>query len=175
MRKPWRENPKLDRKSLQVRQVPKYYRAMLVELLDEPMAREKVLKYLDRFQYDPLIAGSGEKPEGNAQYGDQVGRNRLQPTGYSRPGQISRHGGRISPDKLTQKVQQPGNVGRNDSLRNQNTSNSESAFYGRYEYHCSWNRHCSCLHLAIRTHSPALLDLSSRASMWLRTHYIQSA
>ena len=63
MRKPWRENPKLDRKSLQVRQVPKYYRAMLVELLDEPMAREKVLKYLDRFQYDPLIAGSGEKPE----------------------------------------------------------------------------------------------------------------
>lgn len=40
---------------------------MLVELLDEPMAREKVLKYLDRFQYDPLIAGSGEKPEGNAQ------------------------------------------------------------------------------------------------------------
>ena len=66
MRKPWRENPELDRKS-QVRQVPKYYRAMLVELLDEPMACEKVLKYLDRFQYDTLIAGSGEKPEGNAQ------------------------------------------------------------------------------------------------------------
>lgn len=66
MRKPWRENPELDRKS-QVRQVPKYYRAMLIELLDEPMAREKVLKYLDRFQYDTLIAGSGEKPEGNAQ------------------------------------------------------------------------------------------------------------
>ena len=62
VRKPWRENPELDRKS-QVRQVPKYYRAMLIEFLDEPMAREKVLKYLDRLQYDPLIAGSGEKPE----------------------------------------------------------------------------------------------------------------
>ena len=65
MRKPRRENPELDHKSLRKvqHQIPKYYRAMLIELLDEPMTREKVLKYLDRFQYDPLIAGSGEKPE----------------------------------------------------------------------------------------------------------------
>lgn len=67
MRKPWEEKPgiwnNLESFREIERQIPKYYTAMRVELLDGSMTHEEVLKYLDRFYYDPMIAGFGKKPE----------------------------------------------------------------------------------------------------------------
>jgi len=67
MRKPWEEKPEiwnnLESFRESERQILKYYSTMLVELLDGPMTREEVLKYLDRFYYDPMIAGFSKKPK----------------------------------------------------------------------------------------------------------------